>query len=173
MNKLPQWLPDIICVDGNFNDVVNKLYNIFHRDFIKNHPKLSGMNVWHDRTVKPGETYEVSFWHLIERDHDKQGSRSFDPRRAERLPWCAPTLNNSQKPEVRYWICNEGGKLTCYVWLKDYDYVVLLEKRILPAKVINGMEKPARTIAFLKTAYHIDGESKRKYFARKYEERVR
>lgn len=172
MNNLPHWLPDIINVDGNFDDVLRRLYNIFHRDFVEKHPRLSDMAVWHDKKVKPGETYEEDFWHLIERDWEKNNRRSFDPERAKRLPWCAPTLNNSQDPQVKYWICDERGKLTCYVWLEDYDYVIILEKQTLPPKVINGIEKPARTVAFLKTAYHVDGESKRRHFRRKYGERV-
>ena len=171
MNELPDWLPDMICVDGDFTQVVSRLYNIFHRDFIETHPKLADMDVWHDRKVKDGK-YEEVFWHLIERDHNKQGSRSFDLRRAERLPWCAPTLNNSKKPQVRYWICAKNKKLTCYAWLEDCDYVVVLEKRRLSAKIANGVEKPERTIAFLKTAYHVDGESQRRYFRKKYERRI-
>jgi hypothetical protein len=173
MNNLPDWLPDIISVDGSFDDVLSRLYNVFHRDFIERHPKLNDMEVWHDKRVKAGEIYEESFWHLIERDHNKQGKRSFDPRRAERLPWCAPLLNNSDQPQVKYWICRENNRLICYVWLEDYDYVVILERRTLPPKEIKGTQKPARNIAYLKTAYHIDGESRRRYFRRKYEERIR
>lgn len=172
MKDLPGWLPQMVCVDGVFKQVINTLYNIFHRDFVEGHPVLGDMDVWHDRTVKPGETYEESFWHLVERDHNDTGRRSFDPRRAERLPWCAPSLINSTQPEVTYWICNENGKLTCYVWLENYDYVVILQKRTLPAKIVNGEQKPERTIAFLKTAYHVDGESRRRYFCRKYGERI-
>ena len=180
MKELPFWLPEIICVDGNFHKVVSRLYNIFHRDFVESCPKLDDMDVWHDRTVNAGENYEEGFWHLITRDYAKDGNRNFDPRRAEKLPWCAPTLNNSEKPQVKFWICEEGRKLTystnrkltCYVWLEDYDYVAILEKRMLPAKVIAGIEKPERSIAFLKSAYHIDGDSNRRYFRKKYESRI-
>jgi hypothetical protein len=172
MRDLPRWLPEMICVDGEFHKVVGSLYNIFHRDFIEGHPKLTDMDVWYDRRIKPGETYEEGFWHLITRDYAKDGSRNFDPRRAEKLPWCAPTLNNSEKPQVKYWVSDERGKLTCYVWLEDYDYVVILEKRTLPAKVVNSEQKLARTIVFLKSAYHVDGDSNRRYFQRKYELRT-
>ena len=172
MNDKPQWLPDIICVDGDFRQVLSRLYNIFHQDFITNTPKLGDMDVWHDRRVRPGETYEEAFWHLIERDYKKDAIRSFDPRRAERLPWCAPTLNNSEKPQVKYWICNEGKKLTCYAWLEDHDYVIILEKRTLPPKSVNGIDKPAKTVAYLKTAYHVDGESRRRFFRKKFKQRI-
>lgn len=172
MSDLPPWLPEKICVDGEFHKIVSRLYNIFHRDFIEDHPRLTDMDVWYDRTIKPGETYEEGFWHLITRDCAEDGNRIFDPRRAEKLPWCAPTLNNSEKAQVKYWICDKRGKLTCYVWLEDYDYVVILEKRTLPAKTAAGREKLKRTIAFLKSAYHVDGDSNRRYFRRKYESRM-
>ena len=172
MNNLLPWLPDMICVDGDFTALVNQLYNIFHHDFIQSHPNLSGMEVWYDKKIKPGDTYEEIFWHLIQRDHENQGTRAFDPRRAERLPWCAPLLNNSNQPEVKYWVSREKKKLTCYVWLEEFDYVVILQKRTLPSKVIDEVEKPSRTVAYLKTAYHVDGESRRRYFRRKYEDKV-
>ena len=172
MSELPPWLPKILCVDGNYNEVVNRLYNVFHNDFIQGRPTLTGIDVWYDKKVKVGETYEEGFWHLITRDFANDGNRVFDPRRAERLPWCAPTLNNSDKPQIKYWICDKNKKLTYYVWLEDNDYVVILEKRTLPAKVVDGKEKPARIIAFLKTAYYVDGDSKRRYFRRKYEARI-
>jgi hypothetical protein len=172
MNNLPTWLPEKICVDGAFDEVVGRLYSIFYRDFIERHPRLCDMKVWHDRKIKPGETYEDGFWHLVERDHENQGIRTFDPRRAERLPWCAPVLSNSDKPQIKYWICEEKNRLICYVWLEDHDYVVILEKRNLPSRMINGIQRPSVTIAYLKTAYHVDGDSRRRYFRKKYEKRI-
>lgn len=168
MNDRPDWLPDTISVDGNYSEVLNRLYNIFHTDFIENKPKLRSMQVWYNRTIKHGETYEDGFWHLIERDHEKGGIRTFDHRRAERLPWCSPLLNCSSDPSVKYWICREKGKLICYVWLEDFDYVVILQKRILKAKD----SLPERIIAFLKSAYYIDGESKKRALRNKYKKRI-
>jgi hypothetical protein len=172
MSEFPNWLPQRMSVEGSFDEIVSRLYNIFHRDFIQNHPKLDGWDVWYDKKVIPGQMYEEVFWHLIERDQDNQGSRSFDSRRAERLPWCAPVINHSGQPQVKYWICIENRRPICYLWLEEFDYVIILEKRILPSKTIAGVEKPARTIAFLKTAYHIDGESKRRHLRRKYGEKI-
>lgn len=172
MSSLLPWLPEIIDVNGSFDEVVNRLYTIFHRDIVLGYPRLDGTEVWFDRTVKPGKAYEEGFWHLIERDHYNNGNRSFDPRRAERLPWCAPMLNNFHMPEIKCWMCNERGKLMCYVWLEDYDYVIILEKRTLPPKMVGTIVKPARTIVFLKTAYHIDGESRRRHFRRKYSQKI-
>lgn len=174
MSSVLDWLPPIVSVDGEFAKVVSELYNIFHQDFIENKPKLDSMDVWHDRKVKPGETYEEGFWHLIEREwgYNNPGERTLDSRRAECLPWCSPVINHFEDKAVKYWICYEKSKYICYVWLEEYDYIVILQKQTLKAKVINGIARKERQVAFLKTAYYIDGESKRRSFRRKYERRI-
>lgn len=169
MNLIPNWLPELICVDGDFQAVLRRLYNIFYHDFIETKTRIETMDVWFDRTIKPGETYEDGFWHLIEREHISELARSFDPRRAERLPWCKPSLINClDETFVKYWKNNEHGHTVCYVWLEHSDYVVILVERLLKAT----SNKPERKIAFLKTAYSIDGESKRRSLRRKYAEKT-
>ncbi|MGB2807820.1 MAG: hypothetical protein WBC22_08775 [Sedimentisphaerales bacterium] len=174
MSSALDWLPPVVSVDGEFAKVVSELYNFFHQGFIENKPKLDSMDVWHDRKVKLGETYEEVFWHLIEREweYNNPGERTLDPRRAERLPWCSPVINHFEDKATKYWICHEKGKYFCYVWLEEYDYIVILQKRTLKAKVINGIELKERQVAFLMTAYYVDGESKRRSFRRKYERRI-
>lgn len=74
------------------------------------------------------------------------GGRTFDPRRAERLPWCGLTISNSKDPFVTVWDYMEGGgRIRTYIWLETLDYVVILEKR----------RQRIGTIAFLVTAYHV------------------
>ena len=167
-----EWLPPIASVDGEFAKVIAGLYNIFHRDFLENKPKLDSMDVWYDREVKPGETYEEGFWHLITRDFAQDDSRTFDPKRAERLPWCSPVINHFKHVAVKYWTCKEKSEHVCYIWLEGHDYVVIFEKKTLKAKVVNGVELKERKIAFLKTAYYLDGKSKRRSLSKKYERRI-
>lgn len=172
MSQLPTWLPTTVSVDGNFDKVLVILYNIFHEDFVVRKPHLRGVQVWHDRRIKQGETYEEGFWHLITRDYSSDGTRTFDPRRAERLPWCAPLINNSHHDFIKFWLCKEHKKLVCYLWLEEFDYIVIFEKRTLKARPGTPGAVDSREIAFLKTAYHVDGESKRRYFRRKYNRRI-
>jgi hypothetical protein len=165
----PDWLPDTFCVDGEFRTILGQLYSLFYRDFVETKPRLESMDVFFDRTIKPGEVYEDGFWHLVEREHILGQPRSFDPRRAERLPWCKAAITNClDEVFVKFWKNEERGQVVCYVWLEQHDYVIILTERVLKATTT----KPEKKIAFLKTAYFVDGESKKRSLRRKYSERL-
>jgi len=159
MKEKPDWLPVIVSIDGVWGLVLSRLYTIFDRDFKQLKPMFSAMQVWWDRRVLGGERYEEGFWHLISRHEKETGERLLDPRRAERLPWCCPTLINARDNAVKVWDYKEGsGRMRTYVWLEDWDYVVILEKR----------KHRIGKIAFLITAFHVDGKSRRINLERKY-----
>ena len=160
MNAHPSWLPPIINVDGNPVLIFQKLYQFFESDFKERIPCFQGRDVWFDRKVEPGDQYEEGFWHLITRKDYATGDRLLDNRRAERLPWCAPSINHSEEPLIKIWDYEEGnGKIRTYLWLESYDYLIILEKR-----KVRDFE-----IAFLITAFYIDGDSKRRNLAKKFE----
>ena len=47
----PEWLPEIVDVDGNWSDVFKMLHDIFKRDFIEGKPKLDEKVIFWDRRV--------------------------------------------------------------------------------------------------------------------------
>ena len=158
----PDWLPDIVSVNGVWEIVVRRLYQIFETDFIRAGCHFEGLPVWWDRRKQGGDTYEEGFWHLITRTDSCTKDRLIDPRRAERLPWCKPVIENSHDVRIRLWDYRESNnKIRTYIWLERWDYVVVLEKR----------SRNRGPIAFLVTAYHVDGESTRRRLRRKYENR--
>lgn len=163
MTAAPNWLPDIVSVSGEWEKVLARLYRIFDHDFRQTGCSFEGILVWWDQR-KLDSPYEEGFWHLITKfDHSRQ-ERLLDPRRSERLPWCKPTITNCDDPEVKVWDYEEARhKIRTYVWLENWDYVVILEKREL---------RGGRTIAFLITAFHIGGNSTRRKLRRKYEDRI-
>lgn len=158
----PAWLPNTISLDGEWEKTLNKLYLIFVEDFIKGKPKFGDRSVWWDQNKYDGR-FEEGFWHVISaKDHATQ-ERIPDFERAKRLPWCAPVVLNYQDPQIKCWDFQEGrGKIRTYIWLEQWDYLVILEKR----STRNG------EIAFLITAYFISGSSSRKKLTQKYEQRV-
>jgi hypothetical protein len=157
-----EWLPPIAPVSGEWSKVVRALYKTFDRDFRKKGCRFEDRPVWWDRT-KIGSPYEEGFWHLITKFDRVAGDRLLDPRRAERLPWCKPTVEHTGDPAVLVWDYEEGnGRRRTYVWLEDYDYVVLLDKKRVRK----------RDVAFLVTAYHVGGSSTRAKLKRKHEERM-
>ncbi len=161
MMQKHDWLPDMASINGEWDKVLVRLYGIFDKDFRKGKPFLEKLPVWWDRRVEKGDIYEEGFWHLISRDEQRSGERLFDPRRAERLPWCCPMLLHNGDVSIKTWDHREGRLLRTYVWLEEYDYVVVLEKR----------QQNFGKVAFLITAYHVDGPSRKSSLAKKYAQR--
>lgn len=158
----PSWLPDLVSVNGEWNQMLARLHAIFERDFVLGGCTLRGMPVWWNRTKTKGEPYEEGFWHLITKTDQASGERLLDPRRAERLPWCNPTLTHSNDPVVKVWDYREkNGKLGTYVWIEDWDYVVVIQTR----------QHNRGPVAFLLTAFHVDFDSSRRRLAAKYARR--
>lgn len=163
MTKRPDWLPDIISVDGEWDEVLARLYDIFDTDFKQTKRFFEGRLVWWDRRILADDHYEEGFWHLITKTDQETNERLLDPRRAERLPWCGPTISNSFDNTIKVWDFRESnGRLRTYVWLEDWDYVIILEKR----------QQRTGEVAFLITAFHVDGDARRKNLRGKYEKRA-
>ena len=159
---MPAWLPHIVKVDGRWEHVLPMLYSIFTGDFIKVQRTFEGREVHWDERKLDGK-YEEGFWHLITKTDHSSGERLPDFRRAERLPWCGPTISNSTDNAVKVWDYREGnGKILTYLWLELWDYVVILEKK----------KQRKGEIAFLVTAYYVSGASTRRNLQRKYGNRV-
>jgi hypothetical protein len=161
----PPWLPGTISVGGDWDAVRKALYEIFRHDFAQGECEFQGRPVWWNRSREEDDPHEEGFWHLITSLDQGQNERLFEPRRAERLPWCKPTIVNSFRAEVTVWDYQEAsGRIRTYLWLKDWDYVVVLEK----TKLCGG-----RDIAFLITAFYVSGNQTRRTLQRKFEARVR
>ncbi len=158
----PPWLPECCATNGDWADVVAALYAVFQQDFCANPPRVDGRPIWWQRRMCDG--YEETFWHLITRDDAAAANRLFDPRRAERLSWCGAILRNCTAPEIKRWRYRESdGKVRLYLWLETEDYVVVLQHR--------DLRSGAGRVYFLVTAYHVDGEGRRRHLQKKYERR--
>jgi hypothetical protein len=163
MTETPSWLPAIISVDGEWDRIVERLYAIFVTDIKDGKPRLNRSPVRWDRKILDGEKYEEGFWHLISKDDDSIMERLFDPRRAERLPWCRPTIDHFNDNVVKYWDFRVSrSRIETYLWLENFDYVVIFRKR----KLNIG------TVFFLITAYHVEGDSTKRNLRRKYQDRM-
>ena len=160
----PKWLPPEIAGlvwDGN---TLSQLYSYFDKDFRIGQPRYKGIRVGWDDRISPGDKYEEGFYHLITEDNGA-GSRYVNLKRARRLPWCAPIITNADEIEVLAFDYKEGNKeIRTYVWIPELDYLVIL------------LKKPNRkwgTVAFLITAFTLDGDNSRRKMRLKYDNRIR
>ncbi|MCX6841962.1 MAG: hypothetical protein NTX53_06775 [candidate division WOR-3 bacterium] len=166
MRATPDWLPELASLAGPVDMVVRQLYAIFHRDIVRGSLVFQGAQVWWDRRSREvfGLTYEETFWHLVSREDRSGGARELDPPRAERLPWFAPTIRHIGAEPVLAWDYLEAsGKINTYVWLRDWDYVIVVQRRV----------QRRGEVYFLLTAYHVDGPSTVARLHGKYERRLR
>ena len=160
MTEKPHWLPAMLDLIGKSEEeCLSILYEVFTRDFKNGRPLFCGLPVWWNRRILPQQHYEEGFWHLVSREERDTVNRRLDLPRAERLPWCKPVLTNSDANPIKVWnYLERGHRLRTYVWLEPWDYCVVLEHRNLSGK----------QIAWLITAFHVDGASRRRNLRRKF-----
>lgn len=153
----PTWLPALADTNGTWEQIQDRLYQIFNHDFRKKGCSFNGQKVMWD-TRKLEDNFDEGFWHLITKENSSTRVREFDPPRAKRLPWCKPIIESSTNSDVKLWKYKEKGRKNIYLWLEHFDYVVIIQDR---GKVV-----------FLVTAYFVEGESSRRNLRKKYDKRV-
>jgi hypothetical protein len=157
--SIPAWLPPTINVDFHsdveWNRLILRLYQLFKHDFIDNKPHLQSIIISFDER-KIDSPFEEGFWHVIQRGKDY---RTFDKQRSKRLPWCKPIIENVSDREVLCWnYLEDNNRIRTYLWLKDYDYIVILEKR--------------KYSYILITAFWVDGPGSVRNYEGKYAKRL-
>ena len=161
----PPWLPELESVEGPVEEILGRPYRRFLDDFGVSTCLFQGLPVGWDKAsiTVSGQLVDRGFWHLVSREDQKARVRRFDPRRAERLPWCAPLLTNAHDEAVWVWRYREGhGRMRTYVWLRHSSYVIVLE----------AISARAGEMMQLVTAYHVDGRATERGFRRRYDQRI-
>lgn len=170
------WLPCLVPINPWTEKTYGMLYRIFCQDIRDYDLRYDGNEVWIFREMDDGK--EEIFWHLTTRntrerkiprrkrkffqDQDvEEQPRLPDMRRCERLSWVKPLIDNFAKPEIFSWDYEEGDRtIKTYVWIKDYDFVVIMKK------YPDGRRR-------IITSFHVDHDYTKKDFERKHENRIR
>ena len=125
MTKIPNFLPPILDLRGTWEEILERLYAAFCRDFKKGAVHHRGMRIIYDSRVLPdGHDMEEGFWHVVSRKDRDSGERLPDYRRAERLPWAQPTMESPERSEIKVFDYDHGTKdigVKRYIWLAEYD----------------------------------------------------
>lgn len=156
----PDWLTDIRPLEGDWMKDLANLHATFRECFIDSPCLFREKLVWPDKR-KLEDDYEEGFWHLITQDNFSKSQRLLDLRRAERLHWLRPTIENHEDHRVKTFTWLHNAKTPrIHIWLEDCDYIVILEESR------NGK------YVSLVTAYHLDGVNSRTKFSKRYGERL-
>ncbi len=162
MAEIPDFLPPIIDLRGSWEEILERLYAVFCRDFKTGAIYHRGMRIIYDNRILPdGCKKEEGFWHTVSRKDRDSGERLIDYRRAERLPWARPTMESPERNEIRVFDYDHGTKdigVRRYIWLAEYDYVLILQKK--------------KKAMFWITAYYVDSERVRRDLSKRYEKRL-
>lgn len=157
----PDWLPPPLD-HFTWPDTLDELFEVFKTDFINGKPRFNGKPIWWDQKCEDDHRPE-GFWHITTREDRKSGDRLSDPPRAKRMSWCRAVIDNPGPPDVLMFDYEEGnGKIRTYLWLHEYDYVVILGKT---------MRRGQQRAYFLITAFCIDGSYTKRKMQKKYDER--
>ena len=125
----PAWLPALVRMeeyDGDWNRYVGAVYAVFRRDFVENPPRFRGNPVRVGKQLIDGR--ERTFWHLTS-EGEIESRRTPDLRRCERIAWLRPLIEHENDPSVLRWPNRRGRGQRHVLWLKEKDFVVILEKR--------------------------------------------
>lgn len=133
------WLPDLLELNdfgGDWQELLDKAYEYFARDFITNEPELRGVTVKSKRRVAY-DGKDHSFWHCIE-EHlpgeaiDEENRIPKIPL-VERIRWPRPVIEHVAKsPAVLAWTevyRGHGTTQRAHLFIPDEDYVVVLDPR--------------------------------------------
>lgn len=98
-------------------------------------------------------------WHVVSRKDRDSRERLPDYRRSERLPWARPTMESTERSEIKTFDYDHGTKdieVRPYIWLAEYDYVLISQKK--------------KKTLFWITAYYLDSEWGREDLSRRCEQ---
>jgi hypothetical protein len=133
MNSQPDFLPPVINLDGSYKEILARLYDVFRRDFIENCAHHLGHDVTFNGLLDELSQGKVEgFWHVITRDDATKTNRLIDYRRAERLPWAKPLMEDPYHDKIKFFLYDEGSSrkgIRHYIWFEKGHYVVVLRKR--------------------------------------------
>lgn len=160
--SLPDFLPQILTLSGTFEEILDSLYSVFNNDFkIKKTKHFNYIVIYDSRVLPDGHGKEEGFWHVITEKNPQTGDREIDFRRAERLPWASPMMENSTRPELRVYDYDHISKakgIRRYIWIYEHDYVLVLKK--------------IKNKYFWITAYYIDSRGRKRKVENQYNNRL-
>lgn len=140
---------------------VDELFKAFEKDFITNPLVIDGCSVVIDMRPskeKGFEKYPHTFGKIVTRG--PKGKRAFDKKRANKIHWIRPILENKDCEDVTCFKYLEAdGVIRDYFWFKEGGFLVVMQT-INPNLVIVS-------------CFHIDDDRNQKFYEDRYNNRVK
>ena len=143
-----QDFPLILSDEAKINKTdIERLYQIFKKDFIDTQSVLKIASVDYVITVKPNTVCNCPFsedkkperfWHIITKKEfdckkrnnpcpeDREKNRVYDVSRAKRIHWIKQTLNNMEDEHIKYFF-EDNGEPTHFIWDTKRFFMVLIK----------------------------------------------
>lgn len=150
-------------------ELYDELYEYFCEDFVDKKTYLNKNIYINPKSDKKDDGKELVFWHLTTREtkYQKkvgnrwviQKDRLTDYRRAERLSWIKSMIENHSIDDIKMFYHKETNvkeDIRLYLWLKESDFVVILQKI-------------GKKSSYLVTSFYIDRDGKRKEYQKRYD----
>jgi len=129
-NTIREKLPDLIELEGDWQNYIKKVYAIFKKDFIDRKLLYNGLHVGMKKhPLVDGKEY--TFYHITH-EGNIENERTPDLRRCERIGWARPVIENGNKWSLKIWTQKRNGKTRICIWLElenEPDYIVILDFR--------------------------------------------
>lgn len=142
--KLPEWTGSLITLkdcDGDSKKYIEKLFEIFKKDFIDSRPIFRGKPVLFDKTLDRGKP--STFVHITTETDQKTKQRILSMRRCERIAWLRKIIENHSDSSVLVWtkIHYSRKRKTNRVclYLECGDYLIILDENKHGFYVITGI----------------------------------
>lgn len=126
MADVPAWLPPQEPFEGEWRDLLDKIYQRFVQDLVKGGLTFRGRPIA-VRKHPPTDGKEYGFWHCIT-EGATEANRIPDPERCRRIGWIRAVIENWRDPLVESWREQRGGQIDHLLWFRE-EYVVVLSER--------------------------------------------
>lgn len=120
------WLPNLFDMNGNWERKLENLYQEYLKNYVSSKPNFNGSEVTPQRNPCT-DNKDYTFWHLIgDGPSDEEKLPNF--RRCERINWSRAIIDNSSDPDVKVWEKRVNSKGRIFLFLENYNYLVILER---------------------------------------------
>lgn len=129
-------LPDQLDTNGEWEAVLNRLYDCFRSIFFAD-PRLLAQDrllTCDSRCIEDDKV--EGFWHIVSRG--RTGERTPDFARARCMSWIPAMLDGSAEGLSRWRYVEGDGKTRQYYWLEEENYVLILEEQRLVTVLVTA-----------------------------------